>query len=450
MLYIFHIACQNIFKSRGSKMNNNYLELTSSKAASEIDYALVPHNSYWDTGDEKELNIHRIHAYPAKFPAFITTKALEYARDKRLNVNCLADIFCGCGTSAYEARRNNIDYWGCDINPVATLIAKVKSSTYNHRTLQKYFKLIVDNLDNADTSINLSYTAIARLEYWFEAEQLTVLSKLLNTINCTIPKSSKYHDFFICAFSNILKISSRWLQKSIKPQIDPNKVPANSIDAFKKQVAFMMKAFDENIINQDNARIKITNGNFLTTSTTKISDVSLIVTSPPYVTSYEYADLHQLSSLWLGYADDWRDLRDGSIGSTQHDFNFNKESKSLNETATRVVFNLYDKDPYIAKSVAKYYLDMQKVAQKCDDVLNEDGKAIFVIGNTTYKDVYVNNAGHLSESLLNAGFQSVSIAKRKISNKILTPYRTASGKFTKNETGRKIYSDEFIVIATRQ
>ena len=28
-------------------------------------------------------------------------------------------------------------------------------------------------------------------------------------------------------------------------------------------------------------------------------EVDLIVTSPPYVTSYEYADLHQLSSLWL-------------------------------------------------------------------------------------------------------------------------------------------------------
>lgn len=28
---------------------------------------------------KREYKIHRIHAYPAKFPAFITTKALEYA-----------------------------------------------------------------------------------------------------------------------------------------------------------------------------------------------------------------------------------------------------------------------------------------------------------------------------------------------------------------------------------
>ena len=29
------------------------------------------------------------------------------------------------------------------------------------------------------------------------------------------------------------------------------------------------------------------------------NSVSLIVTSAPYVTSYEYADLHQLTALWL-------------------------------------------------------------------------------------------------------------------------------------------------------
>ena len=28
--------------------------------------------------------------------------------------------------------------------------------------------------------------------------------------------------------------------------------------------------------------------------------IDLIITSPPYVTSYEYADLHQLSLLWFG------------------------------------------------------------------------------------------------------------------------------------------------------
>lgn len=36
--------------------------------------------------------MHRIHTYPAKFPSFITIKALEYAREK-VNVATVGDIF---------------------------------------------------------------------------------------------------------------------------------------------------------------------------------------------------------------------------------------------------------------------------------------------------------------------------------------------------------------------
>lgn len=56
----------------------------------------------------------------------------------------------------------------------------------------------------------------------------------------------------------------------------------------------------------------------------------LIITSPPYVTSYEYADLHQLSSLWLGYTEDYRDLRKGSIGSICYiGYNGNKRNGAV-------------------------------------------------------------------------------------------------------------------------
>jgi len=44
----------------------------------------IPIDSFWNTGDEKELRMHKIHAYPARFPAFITTKALEFAKEKGL------------------------------------------------------------------------------------------------------------------------------------------------------------------------------------------------------------------------------------------------------------------------------------------------------------------------------------------------------------------------------
>ena len=81
--------------------------------------------------------------------------------------------------------------------------------------------------------------------------------------------------------------------------------------------------------------------------------------------------------------------------------------------------------------------------------MNSNGAALFVIGNTEYKTVRIDNAKHLAESLLDAGFSSLHVSKRKISNKILTPYRDKRGKFTTNANGRKVYSEEFIIVGRK-
>ena len=133
---------------------------------------------------------------------------------------------------------------------------------------------------------------------------------------CSISAKSKYRNFFLCAFSNILKPTSRWLQKSIKPTIDHEKKVVNVWDAFYKQFKVMKKANLENIIPK-NVSVIIETRNFMKKRITN-KKVNLLVTSPPYVTSYEYADLHQMSLLWLDFASDFRVFRKGSIGSSFH------------------------------------------------------------------------------------------------------------------------------------
>jgi len=73
-----------------------------------VDLDKIPMNETWNFSDTKEDLIHRIHAYPAKFPAFITTKAIAYARERGREVSKIGDVFCGCGTTAYEAKKAKI------------------------------------------------------------------------------------------------------------------------------------------------------------------------------------------------------------------------------------------------------------------------------------------------------------------------------------------------------
>lgn len=429
-------------------MLGTYSSYSAASTVAQIDVDEIPHNSFWDTGEEREAKMHRIHAYPAKFPAFITSKALSYAKKQNVDVRRVADIFCGCGTVAFEAQRENLAFWGCDINPVATLIARAKSHSYDIRRLNQYAVEIERSMRSASRAVGVSDIAHKRLKYWYPDNQIRNLARTKNAILLATPEGSKYRDFFLCAFSNILKPTSRWLTKSIKPQLDPEKIPAPVFPAFQAQVAAMLKAYAESC-DDIKSKAKITTVNFLETTSTEIGTVDMIVTSPPYVTSYEYADLHQLSSLWLGLANDYRDLRNGSIGTTQHDFNFTREVKRLNTSGNDIVFSLYSQDKTAAKSVAKYYLDMQKVAKKCYEILRPGGMAVFVIGNTCYKGVRIDNARHLAESLLDSSFKRVSLAKRVISNKILTPYRTPDGRFSQSNAENEVYGEEFVVIASK-
>lgn len=415
--------------------------------AFKLDFSKIEINEFWNTGDSKELKIHRIHAYPAKFPAFITKKALDYAQKCNQNPRLIADIFCGCGTVAFEAKRNNIDFWGCDINPVATLIAKVKSNQYNMEKLNEYFRKIINTYNNLSEN-NWDYeNSNERIKYWFFKRQFSDLSRLKFSIEHSISSKSKYYSFFLCAFSNILKPTSKWLTKSIKPQVDPKKDPADVLEAFKVQCNFMFSAYSESTV-EEVSKTNIITGNFLDESIKK-PKVDMIITSPPYVTSYEYADLHQLSSLWLEYTDDYRKLREGSVGSLHHIYNFEKEIKRLNRIGSQIIFRLLEKDKPQARSVTKYFLDMQLIASKCDSMLNEHGLVLFIIGDTEYKGIKIENAKHLVESLLQYGFKEVEITKRKISGKILTPFRDENGRFSNDSSNRKIYSEEFIVIGRK-
>ena len=413
-----------------------------------IDYDSIPIEMFWNTSEHKENKMHKIHSYPAKFPAFITSKAIEYAESKGINVNLVADMFCGCGTTAYEATRNGKKFWGSDINPVATLIAETKSQFYSDAKLSEYFEKIISSFKKKSVSKNEIYNINERIKYWFKAQHIEDLLRIKKSISQVIPTKSKYLKFFLTAFSNILKPTSVWLTKSIKPQVDPNKIPADVIEAFISQFQMMRKANDENDINK-HLKVKIENINFLEKKI-KSSFADLIVTSPPYVTSYEYADLHQLSSLWLGFIDDYKVLREGTIGSLYHNSNLNSDIKLLNKTGEEIVFKLYNQDKGKAKSAAKYFVDMQKSTGKAYKMLNNNGIALFVIGNTEYKSVKINNAKHLVESMLSSGFKNINITKRKISGKILTPYRDKKGKFTTDKNSRKVYAEEFIVIGRKQ
>ena len=398
----------------------------------------------WNFSNDTELAMHTIHAYPAKFPAFIAKKAFDYAAIEGVDVKKVADIFCGCGTVALEAKTHNKDFWGCDINPVATLIARVKSEAYDVDKVRTYYKQIQEEYKNIDNGKDAYIEANERLQYWFTENSYLDLLRLKMSIDKNATEE-KYLDAFHCLFSSILKASSRWLTKSIKPQVDPNKSEIVIWNEFEGQYNKFIRAIGQLGKVQDEHRIEIATENFLEVK--KPPKVDLIISSPPYVTSYEYADLHQLSSLWLDYADDYRDLRRGTIGSVYNSEEYTINLKLLNSVGKQIVTELVRSQKATAKvrSIARYYVDIQNAIKKCAQMLAKGGMVFFVVGDTEYKGTKIKNSEHLVQSLIDTGFSDIKAAKRRISNKLLTPYRDEFGRFSSDKSNRTIYHEEYII-----
>ena len=406
----------------------------------------------WDFGDRREDPIHRIHAYPAKFPAFITTRALEYAEQCGVKVGVVADVFCGCGTTAVEAKRNGKNFWGCDINPVATLIAQVKTHHYRDEILARHLVAIRGEFRHAASCAadrERIDDQIDRIRYWFDDRNIDDLLRLDHAIRSATPAGSRHRKFFRCAFSNILKPTSRWLTKSIKAQLDPDKSPRPVMEAFEDQVALMRKANRENRFPTPRPQVSIQTRNFLAPGGPR-SRADLIVTSPPYVTSYNYADIHQLSTLWLGYASDYRALRKNMVGNQVGvQAPVAAEIETFSATGKESYSDLLQVEPCKARSVARYFLDVDKAVAKCRRMLNNGGMAVFVIGNTGYKGIQIDNREHLVHCMNRANFREIEIVPRKVSLKIMTPYRDARGRFTRDAKQRRVYGEEFVVIGRR-
>ncbi|MHA1392487.1 MAG: DNA methyltransferase [Promethearchaeota archaeon] len=403
---------------------------------------------------------HGYHRFPAKFiPQLARRCIIEYSKQDDI----VCDPFMGSGTTLVESliyRRKAI---GVDINPVAVLIAKVKTNPINPENLNREINKILSDISAIiesqrnktaplfDIDIEALVPNNDRIKYWFPQEKTrNELGIIFRRITEVEDESIK--NFCLCAFSQILKNCSVWLMKSIKPTRNLKKKPADPLQVFKRHINSMIKGNTElfrlmpehvkqNLleylkIEQRDARDLPSNPN----------SVDLIVTSPPYVTSYEYADLHQLTALWLGYANNVAEFRKGFIGSIYNRKSIHDSIKS--NLANEKIAELEKKSKREAEAVENYFFQMQQCFEQMHKVLKQNGKACIVIGDTELKKVSILNAEIFVEIMLNLGFRIHNVIKRQIPSKILPSTRDSrTGRFTSNHKADRIaYAYEYILV----
>jgi len=386
---------------------------------------------------------HGYYTYPAKFIPQLAQRLIV----ENSNIgDIIIDPFSGSGTTVLESIVNQRIGKGTDINEIATLIAKVKTTPINLIQLTKEYTNLYYDLTNRLNGQYEFYLKQAlekipqneRINFWFKTETKNKLAILLTKI--LENQNNDIRDFFLVSFAQILKTCSIWMQKSVKPTRDLKKKDYEPIKTFFEQTKKMIKKHAEldKILNNEIKQnidiyreIKCQDARNLPCENEK---ATLIVTSPPYVTSYEYADLHQLPLLWFGYLNELSEFRKKFMGSAYKERqNIDLQSNLANEIITKLGNNKKGKE------VKNYFADMLETWIEVKRVLKNGGRACIVIGNTQFNGVEILNAEVFKEQFENIGFKTHNIINREIPSKMLPSTRDSeTGRFAKTANTDKL------------
>ena len=399
---------------------------------------------------------HGYHSYPAKF---IPQLAERLIRELSKPGDLIVDPFMGSGTTLVEAKLLGRPSVGVDINPVAHLISLAKTIAVPPGLLTEAVLRIEDRLDSRrDSQTNLAEAhggELApdheRIDYWFPPESKRALGRVLALIEDTEHKGAKH--LLRCAFSNSLKTSSIWLQRSTKPTRDFQKQIPDPFETFLRHARQMAKRNAEfyQLLGERGHLDVSVEPHCEDARSLPIDDgqASLVVTSPPYVTSYEYADLHQLTALWFRYLADLPTFRRQFIGTAYHE---DRDTQIDSDIGQGIVAKLEDQQPKKAKEVATYFTEMRQVFLALKRKLRRRGRACIVVGNTNLLGVDILNAEVFAEQMMRLGFELEHLIDREIPAKILPQVRDKkTGRFTAKQSADFLaYPHEYILVMRKR
>lgn len=391
------------------------------------------------------------HRYPAKFiPQLVEKLMEEYIGADEALIN---DPFMGSGTTLVSGIAKGYKVSGTDINKISHLLSKVKTTPIEpdylaNKVYQFYDKVLL----SSQLEATIPQRHLERIDYWFVEENKIKLGQIFTLIHQE--EDEQIRDFLLIAFSNILKNCSIWLQKSNKPTRDLKKKVQNPYIILKRQLNKMLrgnlafwKILPKKVKENPTSFVNLQCGD-ARKQLAADNTVDMVITSSPYVTSYEYADLHQLSTIWFDFAESLTDYRKAFIGTTYK----STESTVLNsKIAQDIVDNMAVKSKKKAVETAVFFKDMETVIQESYRILKKGGRACYVIGNTKLKGVDILNAEAFTEIMLYTGFSLDRIIKRCIPSKSLPQTRDKeTGRFAKtSQSNATAYPTEFIVIGKK-
>lgn len=342
----------------GQNSNARLTDLVSQLAAIQWDFPeRVAHS-----------DIEGLHPYPAKFVTELPRALLSVLPVPK--GTAVLDPFCGSGTTLVECQRREVPSFGIDLNPIACLIARVKTTP------------VPSNLEDSINAALMSARTmrapvipdIPNLDHWFLPQVQQSLARLTEAIAYA---PEPHRDILQLALSSIIVRVSNQDSDTRYAAVPKNVTTENVFSSFLRAAQRINDVLNERGYALSPASV-------LEADTLEVDPklirqpIGLVITSPPYPNAYEYWLYHKYRMWWLGF--DPLAVKEREIGARAHFF------KTNHHTA------------------ADFTRQMAATFRLLRAVMVKGAFACFVVGRSRIHGMIVDNARVIEETGRAAGF----------------------------------------------
>ncbi|HMM31382.1 MAG TPA: DNA methyltransferase [Clostridia bacterium] len=361
------------------------------------------------------------------YAGFSTNFVQSVIEELKLEANSvILDPWNGSGTTTVVAYNNGYNAIGYDINPATNVIAKSRFLRCELDELVDAYRKIIEiyNVTNIE-----QIDQYDMLNLWFPPYAGILIRKLERSIAAVFNIESGIHlqnagenSESLAAFCYVALFDT--VKAFLKDMISKN--PTWNKDAYIEilEEENLLEMYDmilrknfsvlQPLKEYQNVKpyIRISNGSSLAINLPDAS-VDCIITSPPYCTRIDYAVSMKVGLAIIGLSSaDFKILRDCTIGtSTIHKKKFilNPEwGTEANSVLERIfTHSSYASQSYYFKTYWQYVNDCFASLCELNRVLKSNGKAVFVLQDSYYKDIHVDLAKIYIQMLSNQRWKMV-------------------------------------------
>lgn len=393
---------------------------------------------------------HAYHDYPARMIPQIADRLIQTYTPK---ASLLFDPYCGSGSVLVEGLLHGIEAVGSDLNPLARLIARTKTSYMDIKRLDQKITEFMEftmtwNSENVEPP---DWLDAKRVKFWFKPQAIKELSAILKFIGGISSNSVKL--FFLTAFSETVRESSNTRASEFKLYRKPeNKLSSYNPRPFNtmltkigrnRQAYGDMLGFLGAKSNWQPAHIYDFNTVIsIPFDLVKPESVDVIITSPPYGDSHTtvaYGQYSRLSSDWIGFENPGK-VDSLLMGGKQIKKLPQFECTALDEAIEEISL----KDSKRALEVASFYADLKSSIANVAETVKSGGFACYVIANRKVKGITLPTDEAVISFFERMGFFHVETHHRAIPNKRMPLRNSPSNE--RGETDNTMIREIIVVV----